>query len=292
MTFSPVASYGHEVVCGAKYLDEASWSDDIEGDDAAKSMRWSIKLIDFGFARPLRPDDIVDENIQKTKKEPRDEFFGRSTVNTQLDDKSIHKTGFGFDLSNSGKDLSTSISRFKITSLSAVGNRNFAAPEIKKGIRVFKRRGGAKKTKEEQEPLSECVSDYGMIVDAFSTGATIRYMCTGIPPQISVDEFMQEKNSALKVFGRNLKKAIKKDNDKRKKRYRSNNELPSEAVRLILGMTHWNEKKRTSVRSARAYEWIASSYTMKNASHTQSEEHGAKLDFLECAMKTQEKQES
>lgn len=275
----------YQVVRGARYSDEASWSDDLDAENAAKSMRWNIKLIDFGFARPLRPDDILDENMTKTKKEPRDEFFGRSSVDNQLDEKSMHKS-FGLNLSNSGKnnlDSSTSsISRFRINGLSAVGNRNFAAPEIKKGIRIFKRRGGKKK--EENEPLSECVSDYGMIVDAFSTGATIRFMCTGIPPQISVEEFMQEKNSAIRVLGRKLKKAIKKDDDRRKKVYRSNNDLPSEAVRLILGMTHWNEKKRTTVRSARSYEWVASSHSAQNMRHDPSEDSGGKLNFLNCAM--------
>lgn len=257
-------------------------------------MQWNVKLIDFGFARPLRPNDIRDENITtKVRNEPRDEFFGRSSVNTQLDDKSVQKSSFGLSLSTSGGrknknlELSNSISRFKVNSLSAVGNRNFAAPEIKKGIRIFERKGrnDTETTTTEEGPLCECVSDYGMIVDAFSTGATIRYFCTGVPPQISVEDFFQEKNSAIRVLGRKIKKVVKKEGSKkRKKKYRSNNELPSEAVRLILGMTHWNEKKRTTVRSARNYEWIASSYSMKNAEHFSYEDHGGKLDFLKCAM--------
>ena len=240
----------------------------------------------------MGPEDIIDGKSLEKKKEPREEFFGRSSIDSQLDDRSIHRSSFGLDLSSSGRqelDLSSSLSRYKIRSLSAVGNRNFAAPEVKKGIRAFKRFTKKKVEGEEQptaqEPLSDYVSDYGMIVDAFSTGATIRYMVTGVPPHTSVDEFLQEKNSAINVLGRKIKKAVnKKYANKMVKRYRSNQDLPPQVVRLILGLTHWNEKKRTTIRSARDYEWIASSYCMKNAKDDdQSRIRGGKLDFLKCA---------
>jgi len=276
------------VVNGAKLKDKTCWSDGVDGDEAAKSMRWKIKLIDFGFARALRPDDIEDEeSLLRREKEPHDDFFGRSSVDNKLDERSIHQSGLGLDLSRSGTkkrelDLSNSISRYKIMDLSAVGNRNFAAPEIKKGVHVFKRN---KATEQGRDPLTRCVSNYGMIVDAFSTGATIRYICTGIPPQTSFEEFIAEKNSCEKVIWRKIKAAVKKNDTKPKKRYRSNDDLPAEAVRLILGMTHWNEKKRTTVRSARNYEWIASSYSMKGQNKESPSSDGdstRKLDFLNC----------
>jgi len=270
------------IVEGAKYRDDACWSDGIDGDEAAKSMRWNIRLVDFGFARPLRPDDILNkESLLQKKKEPRNaEFFGKSTVDNRLDDRSLHQSGLGLDLSRSAGgtkqelDLSNSISRYKIMDLSAVGNRNFAAPEIMKGIHVFKRN----KDTEGHDPLTRHVSDYGMIVDAFSTGATIRNICTGVPPHTSVEEFIAAKTSCEKVLCRKIKAAMKKTDTKPMKRYRSNDDLPAEAVRLILGLTHWNEKKRTTVRSARAYEWIVSSYSMKKQP-TQSKS-SEKLDFL------------
>ncbi len=262
---------------------------------AAKLHRWNIKLVDFGFARPLRPEDILDKKSLLKRKEPRDEFFGRSTVDNQLDDRSIHHSRFGLDLSisrgkeNNDLSLSSSISRNKVRNLSAVGNRIFAAPEIKKGIRVFKLLHSKKKVDSTAEaakqPLSECVSDYGMIVDAFSTGATIRYMCTGAPPNVSVEEFILEKNSMINVLGRKIKKAVNKDYaNKRQKRYRYNKDLPPNAVRLILGLTHWNEKKRTTVRSARDYEWVNSSYSMKSSkAYDPFGVQGGDLDFLKCA---------
>ena len=260
-------------------------------------MCWNIKLIDFGIARPLRPSDINDEKIVlKKKKEPAGDYFGRSTVDGQLDDRSIHKSNFGsLNLSNhSDKSLlDKSISRVIVRDLSAVGNRNFAAPEVQKGIHLFKKSNDTRNknqketTKSTIQPLSEYVSDYGMIVDAFSTGATIRHMCTGVPPQTSVEEFLQDKNSLLRVLGRKIKNKMQKDDGnkhkKRPKQYRKNKDLPDEAVRLILGLTHWNEKKRTTVRSARDYEWITSSYSMKSSGRAQSNQR-AKLDFLKCAM--------
>jgi len=290
-----VSSFIFEVVNGVKLNNEATWSSDDDGEAAAKSMCWNIKLIDFGIARPLRPSDINDEkSVLEKRKEPARDYFGRSTVDGQLDDRSIHKSNFGsLNLSNhSDKSLlDKSISRVRVRNLSAVGNRNFSAPEVQKGIRLFKKSKDSNKndkgtTKSTIQPLAEYVSDYGMIVDAFSTGATIRHMCTGVPPQTSMNEFLQEKNSLLRVLGRKIKNKMQKGDDKQKKRtkqYRANKDLPDEAVRLILGLTHWNEKKRTTVRSARDYEWITSSYSMKNSDRTQSN-HSTKLDFLKCAM--------
>ena len=48
------------VIAGASISDESCWSDGTDGDDAAKTMKWQIKLIDFGLARPLHPDEIPD----------------------------------------------------------------------------------------------------------------------------------------------------------------------------------------------------------------------------------------
>ncbi len=268
---------------------------------AAKLHRWNIKLIDFGFARPLRPEDILDKKSLMKRKEPSDEFFGRSTVDNQLDNRSIHKSPFRLeeDLSTRSESkeqkddddlLDVSISRKKVRNLSAVGNRNFAAPEIKKGIRVFKHPRGKKKdstnvAEATKEPLSDCVSDYGIIVDAFSTGATIRYMCTGVPPNVSVEEFILEKNGLINVLGKKIKKAVNKEYaNKRHKRYRYNKDLPNQTVRLILGLTHWNEKKRTTVRCARHYEWVNSSYSMKDSkAYDPFGVQGGDFDFLKCA---------
>ena len=60
----------------------------------------------------------------------------------------------------------------------ALGTRNYAAPEITSSIRnlVVSLNDSYKRP---QKTLGACVSNYGMDADAFSVGATIRYMVTG-----------------------------------------------------------------------------------------------------------------
>lgn len=122
--------------------------------------------------------------------------------------------------------------------------------------------------------LADYVSDYGMVADAFSLGATIRYMLTGVPPNISVDEFIAMESSPVVVVMRMIGKAIrgirkkvgtkdgeaKKNNNYKKKRknYRTNGEIPREAADLVRGLTHWDPRKRTTVREAKSYPWVAS----------------------------------
>jgi len=270
------------VIAGAKYDDQACWSDGIEAEEAAKAHKWNMKLIDFGFARPLHPNDIKQENYtHAVKPEPDKHFFGRSTIDGAMEDQSQH----------SKKDLlsvSTSISHKYIHDLSAVGNRNYAAPEMLKGVRKFPQNlmgnlsssGSSKNKDKKKQPLAECVADYGMTADAYSVGSTIRFLLTGVPPEISINEFMANKNSPLNILGRKLKKT-------KKKKYRYTKNLPPEASRLILGLTHWNERSRTTVRSARNYEWIAASHTMrseKDHDNSSTNDHHGEIEYLKCAL--------
>jgi hypothetical protein len=271
---------------------EACWSDDADGDEEAKKRTWNIMLIDFGFARPLHPDDIAESKLQNNnanKPEPNDQFFGRSNIDGVLKHREIKE-----------KDclsLSTSQSHKKIRGLSAVGNRNYAAPEMLKGMRNFKKKlfnlssSSGKLSKEEkkkqmhEQSLANAISDYGMTADAYSVGTTLRFMLTGVPPDVAVNDFLSNKNSAMSKFGRSLKKSLGKDKDKRKKRYKPTSALPREAAKVVLGLTHWNEVTRTTVRSARNYEWIKSSHTTKDEiSHPSSNDHHGKIDFLKCAL--------
>lgn len=268
---------------------EPCWSDDVDGDDAAKRNTWGIKLIDFGFARPLHPDDIsgYKHNVE-VKEEPGDEFFGRSTIDNAIEDDAAEKKD---------DSVSASISHLKIRGLSAVGNRNYAAPEMLKGVRGFKKKllnlsisGGKnrelKMKQLHEQSLADAISDYGMTADAYSIGTTIRYMLTGVPPDVSISDFMADKNSTINVIGRKLKKKFSnKDKQKRKKRFKYTSQLPKEASNVVLGLTHWNERSRTTVRSARNFKWIQSSYTMKNEkSHPSSNDHRGEIDFLKCAL--------
>lgn len=269
------------VIAGAKPSDEACWSDDTDGEDAARALQWNMKLIDFGFARPLHPDDIKDHNkVLTLEVEPDDAFFGSSTIDRALEDKD----------KNDSLSLSTSVSHAKVIDLSAVGNRNYAAPEVLKLRNAKKNKGKAASGKKDThaQALSECVSDYGLIADAYSVGKTIRYMLTGVPPEQSVNDFLAEKNSFMNVLGRKLKKKMAKDKEKiRKRKYRRTSDLPKEASKVVLGLTHWNERSRTTIRSARNFEWIKQSYTMKSEKgrvESVANEHHGKIEFLKCAL--------
>lgn len=272
------------IISGAKLDDEATWSDDLEGENAAKRNTWNITLIDFGFARPLHPDDMKYRitNAHDIKDEPDAAHFGRSTIDGSL--KELQK--------KNSLDISLSHSHKMIRSLSAVGNRSYAAPELLKGVRNFPMKSRQSrnlessqnsdtiKKKKHEEPLSEYVSDYGMTADAFSLGCTLRYMLTGVPPGQSVDGFLAEKNSPLNIIGRKLRKSFGKNGHMiRKKKYRYTKELPAEASRVVLGLTHWNEVQRTTVRSARNFEWIAGSYSLRDIQVNKGD-----LDYLRCAL--------
>ena len=97
----------------------------------------------------------------------------------------------------------------------ALGTRNYAAPEILSGIRNFAT--ALSESFHRQRPnnktIGACVSNYGMIADAFSVGATIRHMLTGVPPAVDVEEFIASKNHPLKKLLKRVKKGIKKNNN-------------------------------------------------------------------------------
>eukprot|EP00957_Ditylum_brightwellii_P183740 13995057-Ditylum_brightwellii.AAC.1 len=175
---------------------------------------------------------------------------------------------------SSNADVDASISKNRVRDLSALGNRHYAAPEILRGVRERHSRGRSSrrssdehskhknKDKVQIENESKCVSDYSMVADAFSVGATIRYMLTGVPPGINVEEFMAMQSSPLAVMARLVGKVLKKTSKKKnkqqnkiKKRYKRGDELPKNAAILVRALTHWDPTKRLTVRAARSYPW-------------------------------------
>lgn len=313
------------IITGASLKDDDCWSDGEDGVLAAKSKKWHLTLIDFGFARPLHPDDMimdknkVDKNVPKRgeeAKEPSDEQFRFMSVDDPIHDEDDLDRSMSSRSSRKGRALIRrnssfeSVSKLRVRSLSAVGNKFFAAPEILKRMRSgpapanLSASGSSNigDSGEKHQPLAECVSDYSMLVDAYSIGATLRFMLTGVPPSESVEDFLAMKNhpaakliKSMSKFGGKLKKKKNEDakRKKRKKQYRSNAELPNDAKRLVFGLTHWDETKRTSVRAALSYEFIASQNVLDDGPTSGQEEkgnglvsrHGEKLDFLPCALK-------
>ena len=133
-----------------------------------------------------------------------------------------------------------------------MGNRNFAAPEIIN--KVYDDQSSIRNST--SGTLSTYVADYGLLVDSYSLGHTIRYMMTGVFPTESVEEAIRAQNSfCRKLCGGN------KNDGKRTVRYRRLSELPEAVRTLIKDLTEIPEKKRLSIRKARRTAlWISDLY--------------------------------
>jgi serine/threonine protein kinase len=199
--------------------------------------KWHLTLIDFGFARALGPSDINSGNGERSSKwyPPTDL---EKSLNASINHSSTRKRN----------KLDQTASKSIVRQLSALGNRDYAAPEILKGIKA---------NPTHEHALSDFSSDYGMVADAYSVGFTIRYMLTGVSPDQSVAEVIAADRSIGAKLSRWLgRKLGGKEQRKPRKKYRCTEDLPSEVVRLVKSMTHTDPKKRTTVRAARLYPWI------------------------------------
>jgi serine/threonine protein kinase len=239
------------VVSGANREQDEIWDDNSEDknpDLAALLKKWHVTLVDFGFARALTPKDMDKSTPGKSRGGGMDSSIGSSI----------------------GSHRSQSMSRRFTRKMSAIGNRMYAAPEITKGIEKNPDLSGNPGTVSTDsyhrnvdvtQTLSGHVSYYGLQVDAYSIGNTIKYMMTGVPPDEDVNQAIAAQNHPIAKFGRFLGKKLAKKNTSEKKvrkvKYRSIPDIPAEVVRLIKGCTELDTQRRTSVRMARLYyPWI------------------------------------
>ena len=167
--------------------------------------------------------------------------------------------------------------------MSAVGNRNYAAPEIIKGVyaedgSVSSRYDGIDITR----TISKNVSEYSMTADAFSVGNTLKYMMTGVPPHENVNEAIAAQNHPIVILCSLLCNKKKGQAEQRKVVYRNFSKINPEVVRLIRGMTHYDPQQRTSVRTARLYPWVDDALEDTKFSTT-------KVEYLSFAAKNQSK---
>jgi len=133
-----------------------------------------------------------------------------------------------------------STTRAKVRSMSALGTRAYAAPEIIDELR--------NKTRDDidrsLEALTECVADYGMIVDAYSVGWTLRVILTGISPKATISQYI----SKLKTKGQAIGTA--------KIKVRDTSEIPCDATLLISMLTKTDPEERITVREAQDHPYI------------------------------------
>jgi serine/threonine protein kinase len=157
-----------------------------------------------------------------------------------------------------------STTRSKIRSMSALGTKAYAAPEIKHKLR--------NKTTEDLEKknaaLTECVADYGMIVDAYSVGWTLRVILTGVPPNATISQYLRKHD------GEAVQEEVKEvgcccfgggggvgtpAEPRHKFRVRDTDEIPKAATLFISALTKQNPEERMTVREAQNHPWIKGS---------------------------------
>jgi serine/threonine protein kinase len=146
-----------------------------------------------------------------------------------------------------------STTRAKVRSMSALGTKAYAAPEIKHQLR--------NKTRDDidrsLEALTECVADYGMIVDAYSVGWTLRVILTGIPPNVTISQYMRKVSaiqdrvgdSGCLCFGNKPAPRVEI-------KVRDTSELPKDATLLITMLTKTKPEERMTVREAQNHPYI------------------------------------
>jgi serine/threonine protein kinase len=267
--------------------------DDDSTDWETLVKKWHVTLVDFGFARALTPNDMEKK------------FSSSKAPHGQLDISSgagSCTSGTRRRISDSGR---ASISHRLVRKLSALGNRNYAAPEVMEHVEKYDGSSHSHHHDAKSDSnwssrhasinvthtLSENVTYYGIMADAYSVGNTIRYMISGVPPNMDIHEAIATQNHPMVKLGHFISKKLSshkktKNKDKQQQqpptrsvKYRSISGIPPEVVRLIKGLTHYNPQTRTSVRTARLYPWIDDVLV-----HRQVEHHSQKIHYLSIVL--------
>lgn len=233
------------VVTGAAMEQDEIWDNNVgintvrEPDWPALHKKWHVVLLDFGFARALTPDDMK-------KKMPKVDPHG-------LGASVISSESLG-NSTSSRRSLNRSVSRMFTRQMSAVGHRDFAAPEITKKVQELdaSARGG----KDILHTFSKHQANYGLQVDAYSLGVLMRNALTGVPPNEDVRDFIALQNNPLLLLFRCCAKKKSGSGEQREPQYRGWDQVPGEVLRLIKGLMHYDPQQRTTVRTARRYPWI------------------------------------
>ena len=247
------------------------WADkkDEKGELEIMEKACRLTLIDFGLARDLNLD-------------PR-RLKSFSTV-------SNHTASTEESFPSDESPLDVSVSYLQVRDLSAVGARFFVAPEVLRGLRELGKvtmdrlgtsvHGPKSHLEKVSKGPKKCVSDYGLTADAFSvgkmihawkrrpvvlisyldmsSGTTIKYVVTGVPPESDIEEYLSSRNHPLRKAGRKVRERLfKKQNKGLTKQFRGLEELPANVFYLAMAMTHHDSRQRLSVRAASQHPWLA-----------------------------------
>jgi serine/threonine protein kinase len=153
------------------------------------------------------------------------------------------------------------VARQQVRSMSALGTKAYAAPEIRKELR----HKNVEDFKKANAAMTECVADYGMIVDAYSVGWTLRVALTGVLPQFTISEYLEERE------GVELEQPDDEDEIYKPPegcccfvteelpivRIRDPSMLPAAATLLITRLTEKNPEDRMTVREAQNDPYVA-----------------------------------
>lgn len=211
--------------------------------DAAKlEKRMSMVTI------PLQDWSAVEEACNEISSEQADDPAIRET----------HSSATKVDSSPPRRNMRNhftrkSSARTQVRSMSALGTRAYAAPEIKHDLR--------NKTEDDmnipREALTDCVADYGMNVDAFSVGWTLRVILTGVPPNHSISSYLQKMVAEEVQVEPSCLCFCSKKQEKETRKLRDISELPTEAIHLISALTKRNAGDRMTVREAQSHPYIS-----------------------------------
>lgn len=200
---------------------------------------WKIMLVDFGFAKALTPFEVGFQNNSKRRASVSilAKRISSGNLEPQPDRKPVKKQ--------------SSFQRIPIRAMSSIGTRAFAAPEVQR----------ARDKSKEDKALSTCVADYGLVSDAYSVGATIKMILTGVPAGENEMTYISANDNA---FG-NILNAIcgcgKKNGGNRRKRYKFSDEIPKPARDLVEKLMKAKEEERLTVPLACAEPWIKGGMT-------------------------------
>lgn len=288
--------------------DDAIWSDGVDAKEAVKSGKWKVVLVDFGFARALSTTEVNQkekESGEKLKqrmslvegKKDSQEASCELLGPLEIPEKPQSLEAAGKDPVRPGLSISkkfssrgaamasghrSSVARMPVRAMSALGTKSFAAPEIKNKFR----KKGEESSKNLQGALTKNVADYGMVVDAYSVGASLRNILTGVPPDQVITEYIAANDNALAYHLSTLFSCKSSGKKKRRRRFREVNQVPSNATRLVSDLTKANPDKRMTVREAQLHPWICGGKGEESYELPQGDvpsKHGDPVVPLKCA---------